>query len=90
MVAEGLGATLLPDFSLIDDPLERGGQITWRPLRDHDSEVWLVIRRPRSGSHPTAVRNLHAMFIKHARTLELARTSNGSPGGADDDAAHAG
>ena len=35
MVAEGLGATVLPDFSVVDDPLERGGMITWRPLRDH-------------------------------------------------------
>jgi hypothetical protein len=28
------GATVLPDFSLIDDPLERSGAITWRPLAD--------------------------------------------------------
>jgi DNA-binding transcriptional LysR family regulator len=75
MVAEGLGATLLPDFSLIDDPLERGGQITWRPLRDDDTEVWLVIRRPRSGSHPRAARTLHAMFVDHASALKDARTS---------------
>ncbi len=74
MVAEGLGATLLPDFSLIGDPLERGGQITWRPLRDDDTEVWLVIRRRRSGSHPLATRNLHAMFVARAHALELART----------------
>jgi DNA-binding transcriptional LysR family regulator len=71
MVAEGLGATVLPDFSLIDDPLERGGQITWRPLRDDDTEVWLVIQRPRSGSHPRAARNLHAMFLERSHALEL-------------------
>ncbi len=72
MVAEGLGATVLPDFSLVDDPLERGGQITWRPLRDADTEVWLVIRRMRSGSHPRAARNLHSMFVERARTVESA------------------
>jgi len=32
MVAEGLGVTVLPDFSVIGDPLERSGTITWRPL----------------------------------------------------------
>lgn len=71
MVAEGLGATVLPDFSLIDDPLERGGQITWRPLRSEGTAVWLLIRRPRSGSHPRAARNLHAMFVDHAREVEV-------------------
>jgi DNA-binding transcriptional LysR family regulator len=71
MVAEGLGATLLPNFSVIDDPLERGGQLTWRPLRDDHTEVWLVIRRPRAGSHPRAARNLHRMFVERARELEL-------------------
>jgi DNA-binding transcriptional LysR family regulator len=76
MVAEGLGATVLPDFSLVDDPLERGGQITWRPLRDDDTEVWLVIRRTRSASHPLATRNLHSMFVERARALEPGRTSH--------------
>jgi len=70
MVAEGLGATLLPDFSVVGDPLERGGEITWRPLRDRDAEVHLVIRRLSSGSHPRAVRNLHQMFVERARALE--------------------
>jgi DNA-binding transcriptional LysR family regulator len=75
MVAEGLGATVLPDFSVIDDPLERGGEITWRPLRDDATELWLVLRRPRSGSHPRAARNLHRIFMERAHTLELARAS---------------
>ena len=71
MVAEGLGATVLPDFSVIGDPLERNGQITWRPLRDDDTEVCLVIRRPRSGSHPRAARDLHRLFVERAQALEL-------------------
>ena len=32
MVAEGLGITLLPDFSVAHDPLFRAGLITSRPL----------------------------------------------------------
>jgi DNA-binding transcriptional LysR family regulator len=75
MVAEGLGVTVLPDFSVVDDPLERGGQITWRPLRDDDTRVWLVIRRMRSASHPRAARNLHSTFVKRARALERALNS---------------
>lgn len=76
MVAEGLGATVLPDFSVIDDPLQRGGEITWRPLRDDATEVWLVVQRPRSGSHPRAARNLHQMFVERARILELRRSED--------------
>jgi DNA-binding transcriptional LysR family regulator len=76
MVAEGLGATVLPDFSVIGDPLERGGEITWRPFRDGDTAVWLVMRRTRSGSHPRAARNLHAMFIERARALEPAHSNH--------------
>ena len=49
MVAEGLGVTVLPDFSVIGDPLEQRKVITWRPLADDDTEVQLVIQRARSG-----------------------------------------
>ena len=45
MVAEGLGLTVLPDFSVIGDPLEQHGVITWRPLADDHTGVDLVIQR---------------------------------------------
>jgi DNA-binding transcriptional LysR family regulator len=66
MVAEGLGATVLPDFSVIGDPLERGGVITWRPLTGDTTEVQLAIRRRRSEVHPRSARDLHALFTAHA------------------------
>lgn len=67
MVAEGLGATVLPDFSVIGDPLERGGAITYRPLADGGgTDVLLVIQRRRSGSAPRAVRDLHQLFVRRA------------------------
>lgn len=66
MVAEGLGATVLPDFSVIGDPLERAGVITVRPLSDDDTEVCLGLRRRRSSAHPRAARDLHAMFVERA------------------------
>jgi DNA-binding transcriptional LysR family regulator len=70
MVAEGLGVTVLPDFSVIGDPLERGGLITWRPLAGDDTEVLLCLRRRRTASHSLATRNLHRMFVARARRYE--------------------
>lgn len=66
MVAEGLGATVLPDFSVIGDPLVRGGVITWRPLAGDETEVRLSIRRRRSEVHPNAARDLHRLFLNRA------------------------
>jgi DNA-binding transcriptional LysR family regulator len=62
MVAAGLGVTVLPDFSVIGDPLEIRGIITWRPLAGDTTTVQLVIQRLRSGSVPRAARDLHRMF----------------------------
>jgi DNA-binding transcriptional LysR family regulator len=67
MVAEGLGATLLPDFSIAGDPLERTGAITHRPLDPPGAVVRLMIQRRRTGSAPSAVRELHEIFVEHAR-----------------------
>ena len=67
MVAEGLGVTVLPDFSVAGDPLETRGVITWRPLADDQAGVQLVLHRPRAGSPPRAVRDLHRILIHHAR-----------------------
>jgi DNA-binding transcriptional LysR family regulator len=72
MVAEGLGVTVLPDFSVIGDPLVREGLITWRPLRD-DTEVQLVLQRRRSGTQPVAARDLHRLFIEQARVYQFER-----------------
>jgi DNA-binding transcriptional LysR family regulator len=72
MVAEGLGVTVLPDFSIIGDPLETRGVITWRPLADDDTTVHLVIQRLRSGSQPRAAKDLHRMFVQRARSYRAA------------------
>jgi DNA-binding transcriptional LysR family regulator len=73
MVAEGLGITVLPDFSVIGDPLEQHGVITWRPLADDETWVELVIQRARSGSQPLAARDLHDIFVERARAYSAAR-----------------
>jgi DNA-binding transcriptional LysR family regulator len=67
MVAEGLGVTVLPDFSVIGDPLEQRGIITWRPIADDHTQVQLVIQRIRSGSPPLAARDLYGIFVERAR-----------------------
>ncbi len=66
MVAEGLGATVLPDFSVIGDPLLRRGAIAWRPLHGDSSEVQLAIQRRRAGTHPRATSDLHRLLVTQA------------------------
>ena len=66
MVAEGLGLTVLPDFSVIGDPLEQRGVITWRPIEGDNTEVQLVIQRLRSRSRTRAVKDLHGIFLQRA------------------------
>ena len=67
MVAEGLGITVLPEFSVIGDPLEKRGVITWRPIADDDTQVELVIQRVRSLRTTRAVTDLHQIFVERAR-----------------------
>ncbi|HEY8986688.1 MAG TPA: LysR family transcriptional regulator [Streptomyces sp.] len=69
MVAEGLGVTVLPDFSVVGDPLERLGAITFRPLAGRTPHVLLMLRRRRAGAVPQAARDLHDMFAATARDI---------------------
>jgi DNA-binding transcriptional LysR family regulator len=66
MVAEGLGVTVLPDFSVIGDPLEQRGVITWRPIEGDRTEIQLVIQRVRSPFRTRAVKDLHRIFVERA------------------------
>ncbi len=75
MVAEGLGATVLPDFSVVGDPLERLGTITYRPIAGDATEVLLMLRRRRADSVPRAAKDLHGVFVRRARELGGARRS---------------
>jgi DNA-binding transcriptional LysR family regulator len=73
MVAEGLGMTVLPDFSVIGDPLELRGVITWRPLADDPAQVHLVIQRIQSAAHPLAAQTLHGIFVERAHAYLTGR-----------------
>ncbi|MFF0725196.1 LysR family transcriptional regulator [Streptomyces sp. NPDC004134] len=60
LVAEGLGVTVLPDFGVVGDPLERHGAVTWRPLAGAAvPAVHLMLWRSRTRAIPPAARVLH-------------------------------
>lgn len=70
MVAAGLGVTILPDYSVINDPLERHRIITYRPLaHGRVANVRLVAQRRRSGTHPQAARDLYETLSDQAKAL---------------------
>ncbi|WP_246235114.1 LysR family transcriptional regulator substrate-binding protein [Streptomyces boluensis] len=80
LVAEGLGVTLLPDFSVAGDPLERAGLITYRPLLDETTRVLVVLQR-RRGDAPRAVRALHASLRARADALAGTGADSAAEGG---------
>lgn len=68
MVAEGLGLTLLPGFSVAGDPLERAGAIATRPIAGTDVLVSLLLLERRD-LHPSAqVRVLGETLARRAQT----------------------
>jgi DNA-binding transcriptional LysR family regulator len=69
LVAQGLGVTVLPDYSVAGDPLERAGLITWRPIADVETRVHLVIHRLTSNAPPRAATDLHRILIARARAV---------------------
>lgn len=77
MVAESLGATVRPDFSVIGDPPERCGAPTHRPLTDGTTRVPLMLRRRRTVSAPRAVGDPHDAFVRRSAGLggDLAATA---------------
>ena len=58
--------TVLPDYSVIGDPLEKAGLITSRPLSGDRTTVSLVAVTRRGQRQPEAVRDLHAALVRHA------------------------
>lgn len=72
MVAEGLGITALPDYSVIGDPLHRAGLITHRPLADDHTSVGLVMMQRRGEHLPRAVRELQLLLTSRATAYDTA------------------
>jgi DNA-binding transcriptional LysR family regulator len=68
MVAEGLGFTVLPDYSVAGDPLERVGMIAHRPIAGDRTAITLVLCSREGVRVPHAVRDLRAALVAHAGT----------------------
>lgn len=66
MVAEGLGLTLLPDFSVDGDPLTRSGLITARPIAGDQTAIRLVMLESRASRSPEQVRALASTLSRQA------------------------
>lgn len=73
MVAEGLGLTLLPDYSVAGDPLHRAGVIVTRPVSDDSTSVTLVLEHrpgPATGQVRSLVQHLVAAASAHQRARD--------------------
>lgn len=75
LVAEGLGVTVLPDYSVVGDPLHRAGLLETRPIADDRTVVTLVLRERRSAQQPLPVRELQAALVARAGEYRTAQAS---------------
>ncbi len=81
LVAQGIGFTLLPDFTVMGHPLEQSGVITYRPLEGTAPTVTLVACL-RNGVHqPEALRALHTALLRRARDYTRYTASSARPDG---------
>jgi DNA-binding transcriptional LysR family regulator len=67
MVAEGLGVTVLPDYSVEGDPLTEAGLITHRALTGDHTTVTLLTLRRKVRTASLALRQLHRTLIDQTR-----------------------
>ncbi len=77
MVAAGIGIAVLPDFSVMGDPLLDTGLVVVRPLETTEASVTMVALHSRSGRIPEGVRDLLGHLLGRAR--RLARPAPGQP-----------
>lgn len=79
MVAEGLGLTVLPDYSVVGDPLCRAGLITHRPIAGDATAVSLVLLKRRLDHAPQPVRDLRESLVRHAARYAESRAGRITP-----------
>lgn len=73
LVAEGLGVTVLPDYSIDGDPLVRAGVVTHRPLLGVPDDVSLLALHPAGTHQPPAVRLLLRALVEQAERVRAER-----------------
>ncbi|WP_430786364.1 LysR family transcriptional regulator [Actinoplanes sp. G11-F43] len=69
LVASGTGPTILPDYSILGDPLERAGVITARPLAGEVPPVLMVLLRRRYDRVPATILDFERTIERLARTV---------------------
>jgi len=67
MVADGLGVTILPDYSIDGDPIVRSGLLTHRPIAGDTTRVTLLLLHRRVAQLPPALRGLRDALLDRAR-----------------------
>ena len=70
MVAEGLGVTVLPNYSLVGDPLCTAGLITHRPIAGDDTPVRLLMVTRNLTTVPPALRAMQSALLDRAREYQ--------------------
>ncbi|QWZ08756.1 LysR family transcriptional regulator [Nocardioides panacis] len=77
MVAEGLGVSVLPDYSVVGDPLCTAGLITHRPIAGDDTTVRLLLVTRDVAVVPAAVRVMQSALLARARDYRQERVRVG-------------
>ncbi|GAB1692387.1 LysR family transcriptional regulator [Krasilnikovia sp. M28-CT-15] len=75
MVAEGIGLTVLPDYSVLGDPLERAGMIVTRPLAGDTTVITMTALHRRRARVLPAVQQMLGHLREQARQPLQARTA---------------
>ncbi len=70
MVASGLGLTVLPDYSVVEDPLEVAGVIVARPIAGTSTRVTMVCLQRRRARVSPSLENLIELLRHQARGVE--------------------
>jgi DNA-binding transcriptional LysR family regulator len=72
MVSEGVGLTLLPDYSVAGDPLERSGLVTYRPIVGDRTSVTMIMLQRRGQKPSHQAQALAAALVEQAEAWSLA------------------
>jgi DNA-binding transcriptional LysR family regulator len=67
LVADRMGVTVLPDFSIVDDPLSRAGLLVHRALAGDTTEITLALVQRRAQRVPESVRELRQALVRRGQ-----------------------
>lgn len=79
LVAEGVGVTVLPDYSVVGDRLEQHGVIVTRPLAGDVPSVSLTLQQRDNGRMPVAPNELALAILQQAAQVRAAKLPQLTP-----------